>query len=97
VVVCVLVTFLVPQLIQTRPPRIDLNRFGLVVVISLLLSRISAVKRRTEHTLRQAAEELEDRVRERTVELLSTKWFCGSKLSYWTSQPTPLCRWTFGR
>ena len=67
--VCSLTTFLLPPLLLSQPPGVQIGRFGLLIVVSLLVSRLSASKRRTEISLRRSAEELEDRVRERTREL----------------------------
>jgi PAS domain S-box-containing protein len=51
-----------------RGARVDLTRFALVLIISLLVSRLSQVRRRTEASLRRVAEDLEIRVHERTEE-----------------------------
>lgn len=68
--VCGIVTFVLPKLlIPARATHVDFGRFGLLVIISLLISWISASKRRTEKSLRRSAEELEERVRQRTIEL----------------------------
>ena len=53
-----------------RSARVDLTRFALLLIISLLVSRISETRRRTEASLRRTAEDLERRVRERTEEAL---------------------------
>jgi two-component system, cell cycle sensor histidine kinase and response regulator CckA len=68
--VCALVTFVIPGILMpARASHVDFGRFGLLVVISLLISRISTSKRSTEATLRRSAEDLEERVQERTAEL----------------------------
>ncbi len=55
-----------------RTLRGDLFRFGLALVVSLLVSRISQIRRRREAALRRTAEELEVRVRERSQEALTS-------------------------
>jgi len=50
----------------------ELFRFGLALVVSLLISRISQVRHRREAALRRTAEELEARVRERSQEALTS-------------------------
>ncbi len=67
---CALVTLGVPQLRlgPTRTASDQLSRFALALIISLLVSRISANRRRTEAELRRIAGDLEIRVRERTAE-----------------------------
>ncbi len=67
--ICAITTFLLPPLLLGRAPHTDAGRFSLLVIISLLISRLAASKRRTEASLRYAAEQLESRVRERTLEL----------------------------
>ncbi|MDQ2948739.1 MAG: ATP-binding protein [Acidobacteriota bacterium] len=49
--------------------KIDPNRVTLTVLISLLVSRVAVVTRRSQELLRLANEQLELRVRERTAEL----------------------------
>jgi len=70
VLVCILVTFVVPRLLPAQRPRrpVDLVTFGLVLLVSILISWIGQSRRRTEAALRRAAEDLETRVRERTAE-----------------------------
>jgi two-component system, cell cycle sensor histidine kinase and response regulator CckA len=64
------ILFIVPRvLLPDRPSHVDLGQFGLLTIISLLVSRISSSKRRTEASLRQLAGELDIRVQERTQEL----------------------------
>jgi len=66
----VLITFVVPRLLLPRTPlHPDFGRFGLLLVLSLLVSSISAYKRKAERALKFAAEELESRVQSRTLEL----------------------------
>jgi PAS domain S-box-containing protein len=48
---------------------VDIVRFGLLIVASLLVGRLSTSKHRSAISLRRSAEELEDRVREQTQEL----------------------------
>jgi PAS domain S-box-containing protein len=71
VLLSAIVTLVLPHLTRAganRGARVDLTRFALVLIISLLVSRISQVRRRTEAALRRTAEDLEIRVRERTEE-----------------------------
>jgi PAS domain S-box-containing protein len=49
--------------------RVDFSRAGLLLLISVLISRISTSRTRTEAALRRTNEELDDRVRQRTAEL----------------------------
>jgi PAS domain S-box-containing protein len=66
-----LVTFVLPKVLglaQRQSP--DPYRFALLLLISLLISRIAASGRRREAELTRAAEELEKRVEERTAEAL---------------------------
>ncbi len=56
--VCTITTYLLPPLLLGRPPHVDPGRFGLLLVISLLISRISTSTRRTEASLRRAAQDL---------------------------------------
>jgi PAS domain S-box-containing protein len=49
--------------------RVDLGRGGLLLLISVLISRLSTSRARTEAALRKSNEELDDRVRQRTAEL----------------------------
>jgi PAS domain S-box-containing protein len=70
ILVCTLTTYLVPRiLLPNRPSHVDFGRFALLIIISMLISRISVSKRKTEARLRRSAEELENRVQERTREL----------------------------
>jgi PAS domain-containing protein len=64
-----LVTFVIPKLLglpQRQSP--DPYRFALLLLVSLLISRIAATGRKREAELTRAAEELEKRVEERTAE-----------------------------
>jgi PAS domain S-box-containing protein len=66
-----LVTFVLPKalgLAQRQPT--DPLRFALLLLVSILISRIAATGRRREAELTRAAEELEQRVEERTAEAL---------------------------
>jgi PAS domain S-box-containing protein len=68
--VCTLCTFVIPKLLlPNRPLHPDLGRFAMLVMISLLISTISRSKRKTETALRRNAEELEERVKQRTLDL----------------------------
>ncbi|MBZ5621652.1 MAG: PAS domain S-box protein [Acidobacteriia bacterium] len=69
VLVCSVTAFLLPPLLLGQLPHLEIVRFGLLILVLLSVSRLSASKRRTEISLRRSAEELEDRVRERTQEL----------------------------
>jgi PAS domain S-box-containing protein len=72
VLICAIVTLVLPHLRTgaNRGARVDLTRFALVLIISLLVSRISQIRRRTEAALRRTAGDLEIRVRERTEEAM---------------------------
>ena len=70
VLVLALIMFVVPRiLVPGQPSHVNLGQFGLLAVISLLVSRISSSKRQTESSLRRWGDELERRVQERTLEL----------------------------
>src|SRR5579872_242411 len=56
--VCTITIYLLPPLLLGRPPRVDPSRFGLLLVISVLISRLSTSTRRTEASLRRAADDL---------------------------------------
>jgi PAS domain-containing protein len=49
--------------------RIDLNRTGLALLVSILISRVYETRARSEHSLRKITEELDQRVQLRTEEL----------------------------
>jgi two-component system cell cycle sensor histidine kinase/response regulator CckA len=66
ILTCVLITFVIPRLFAAGQVNVNWSRFGVLLFISLLVSRVSASKRRSEAILRQSAEDLEGRVRERT-------------------------------
>ena len=72
VLVCLVTLILIPRLFATSPraAQFDLVRFGLALVVSLLVSRISQTRHRREDELRRIAQELELRVRERSEEAL---------------------------
>ena len=70
VLAAILITFVIPHLLLPGTPlHPDVGRFGLVLVLSLLVSSISAYKRKAERALKFAADELESRVQSRTLEL----------------------------
>src|SRR5258706_15390804 len=70
IVIVTLTVFVAPRMIGTNPRRpVDLVSFALLTLCLLLVSRLSATKRRTEASLRLAAETLEERVAQRTLEL----------------------------
>jgi len=70
VIACAITTLVVPHLVNNpnRAIQSDLTRFTLVLIISLLISRLSETHRRREAELKKTAEDLEVRVRERTEE-----------------------------
>ncbi len=71
VLVCGIITMALPHLRpNNRRPTADLTAFALLLIISLLVSRLSQTRRRREEELRRIAEDLEIRVRERTEEAL---------------------------
>jgi PAS domain S-box-containing protein len=73
VLVCVVGSLVRPHMIVTDRvslSRPDAVRLGLMIAISLLVSYIGESHRRRESELRQQAEDLERRVRERTDQLL---------------------------
>jgi two-component system cell cycle sensor histidine kinase/response regulator CckA len=64
------IRFVVPRILTPgHPSHVDIGQFGLLTIISLLVSRISSSKRQTETSLRRWGDELEKRVQERTLEL----------------------------
>ncbi len=66
----ILITFFIPRLLLPGTPlHPDVGRFGLVLILSLLVSSISRYKRKAERALKFAAGELERRVQSRTLEL----------------------------
>jgi PAS domain S-box-containing protein len=66
----ILITFLIPRLLLPGTPlHADIPRFALLLVLSMLVSSISAFKRKAERALKFTAEELESRVQARTLEL----------------------------
>lgn len=70
--VCILTSFAVTRILAPNPRNVQTNftQFATLVAISLLVSRVSEVSRRQEAGLRQAAVDLEQRVRERTAEAM---------------------------
>ena len=69
-----LITFVIPRLLLPGTPlHPDAGRFGLVLVLSLLVSSISAYKRKAQRALKVAADELESRVHLRTLELQASE------------------------
>lgn len=67
--VCSVTILLLPLLWLGRLPHVNVGRFGLLIVGSLLVSRWWASKSRTEISLPQPVEELQDLAQERTREL----------------------------
>src|SRR6185312_6727194 len=65
-----LATFVLPRILSfsQRQQRPDILRFALLLSVSLLISYIGSGGRRREAELTRAAEELEERVRERTAD-----------------------------
>jgi PAS domain S-box-containing protein len=73
VLVSTLMTYAVAPIFSTRPfhaSQVDLRRFAMLLVISLLVSRIAQMVRRRQDELMHAAEELERRVLQRTEEAM---------------------------
>jgi PAS domain S-box-containing protein len=69
-----LITFFIPRLLLPGTPlHPDVGRFGLLLVLSLLVSSISRYKRKAEKALRVAAYELESRVQSRTLQLQASE------------------------
>ena len=68
---CALSLFVAPYVFNPHFDihKTDLNRVTLTVVIALLVSRVSVMTRRSQELLRQANEDLERRVAERTAAL----------------------------
>lgn len=68
---CALSFFVAPYFFVPKysPAKIDGNRLALTVLAALLVSRVSATRKRTERLLRTANTELDHRVRQRTAEL----------------------------
>ncbi len=71
IVAAILATFFLPFLFFPRftLARVDYGRFLLLLLVSILVSRISASRSRIESLLRKHNEELDERVRDRTLEL----------------------------
>ena len=67
----VIATFFLPYLFFPRYTlgRVDYGRFLLLLLVSILVSRLAASRTRIESVLRKHNEELDERVRERTREL----------------------------
>jgi PAS domain S-box-containing protein len=74
ILISALLTLAVPRLRPSpnRTLRGELFRCGMALVVSVLVSRISQVRRRREAALRRTAEELELRVQERSQEALTS-------------------------
>ena len=69
-----LITFLIPRvLLPGTPLHPNLGRFGMLLVLSLLVSSISRYKRKAERALKVAADELEIRVQSRTLQLQASE------------------------
>jgi len=68
---CVLTMFALPYLAKQnfRPASVDLSRLTLFIGFSLLISRMSSSQRRMRESLRQANDELDERVQKRTEDL----------------------------
>lgn len=70
----ILITFLIPRLLLPGTPlHPDVGRFGLLIILSLLVSSIARYKRKVERALKVAADELESRVQSRTLELQASE------------------------
>ncbi len=69
-----LITFFIPRLLLPGTPlHPDGGRFGLLIVLSLVVSSIARYKRKAEKALKAAADELETRVRLRTLQLQASE------------------------
>jgi PAS domain S-box-containing protein len=69
-----LITFVIPRLLLPGVPlHTDVGRFGLLLILSLLVSSISRYKRKAEEALKVAGSELESRVQSRTLELQASE------------------------
>jgi PAS domain S-box-containing protein len=70
ILAAILITFVIPHLLlpgsHLHP---DVSRFGLIIVLSLLVSSISRYKRKAERAVKVSAEELASRVQSRTLAL----------------------------
>jgi len=70
ILVLALIRFVVPGILYPdKVSQIDLGQFGLLSVLSILVSRVSSSKRQKEASLKHWGDELERRVRERTLAL----------------------------
>src|SRR5581483_10399732 len=75
ILVCTLLTFAVAPMMSPRAfhaSHMDLQRFGVLLLISILVSRIGQMVRQRQQGLERAAEELERRVQQRTAEALQS-------------------------
>jgi PAS domain S-box-containing protein len=61
--------------------RMDIVNLVLILLIALLISRLASTRARTEATLRKSNEELDDRVRKRTAELVQANAEAHSRLA----------------
>ncbi len=68
-VMSVIVVAFAPHLLNPKLAPIDSRTIGMLFLVSVLVSRISATRAHVEDVLRKSNEELEKRVRERTAEL----------------------------
>jgi len=69
-VVCFLLLFVAPRvLVPGKPHPVDLGQFALLVIISLLVSRLSQTTRRSEVQLRRQEQDLRAKILEDTVEI----------------------------
>ena len=71
IVAAILATFFLPFVFYPRftLARVDYGRFLLLLLVSVLVSRISSGRTRVESLLRKHNEELDERVRKRTLQL----------------------------
>ena len=71
IVASLLSIFVAPYIFYPHfsPSKVDLNRVGMTLIVSILISAVVSTRRRTESALRRNNELLDQRVRERTAEL----------------------------
>jgi PAS domain S-box-containing protein len=67
----IVTVFAVPRLFKPTftPAQVEIGSFGLLLLVSLLVSRISATRTHVEELLRKSKEQSDDRARQRTADL----------------------------